>query len=579
MIAMREHPDRPVFGAPAARRPWRGLLLIWLGALLLDLWGIQQAPLRDWDESLVARIALELSEKPWPDLLLPTLWGEPYANKPPGAHWLIAGLIQLWRGGAPADALPPEWLLRLAPALGSSLLSPLLGLVQWQLRPGRRADALWTSAIALSLLPLARHAHLVMLDGLQLSAMASLWLGLLLARPGRRWALAGGLLAGLAGSALLLLKAPVAPPLLLGGLALRWADGDICRRSWRWLLVGVALGLLPGLAWHGLHLAYRGEAALVMWGRQGMARVVSGIENHGGGPIPPLIQVLSGGWPWLLLWPAAIGQAWQQRASHWGRWILGLTTLASLLVLPLQTQLPWYSLLLWPPFALCCGPLMAAMVAGEGAEGLWHGIGRIWLVMAGVLLAANLISPFVPGLGPLAWIALPGCLGLLGAGLMLGFGNAERRQRRRAAWGLVLGWSLSLLTLFSTPLWNWELSEQPSIGPLLPLVSRNSRGGDQAAVPLLVEGAQGRRPSLQWYAQDTLKPKLEELRSAERLLLVSEAASAERTRLAHKLGVDRINGRTCSLERSGPSGWRRWLCHPGRSAPDIRASGPGDGHG
>ena len=173
--------------APAARRPWRGLLLIWLAALALNLLGLAQAPLRDWDESLVARVALELSHTPWPDWLLPTQWGEPYLNKPPGVHALIGGLIQLWRrcSGAGSGALPPEWLVRLAPALGSSLLSPLLGLVQWQLRPGQRRDALWTALIALTLLPLARHGHLAMLDGLQLSALATLWLGLLLAQPSR----------------------------------------------------------------------------------------------------------------------------------------------------------------------------------------------------------------------------------------------------------------------------------------------------------------------------------------------------------------------------------------------------------
>jgi len=566
-----DHPARPVLSAPLKRRPWRGLLLIWLAALLLDLWGIQQGPLRDWDESLVARIALELSQKSWPDLLLPTLWGEPYVNKPPGIHWLIAGLIHLWRAGAEADALPPEWLVRLAPALGSSLLSPLLGLVQWQLRPGRRADALWTAAIALTLLPLARHAHLVMLDGLQLTAIASLWLGLLLARPGRRWALAGGLLAGLATSALLLLKAPVAPAVLLGSLALRCTDGDLPRRAWRWLLFGLALGLLPGLAWHGWHLACRGEDALVMWGRQGLARVVSGIENHNGGPIPPLIQVLSGGWPWLLLWPAAIAAAWRQRRGRWGRWVLGLTTLTSLLVLPLQTQLPWYSLLLWPPFALGCGPLMAALVSGAGLERLRCGIGRIWLVIALLLLTAILISPLIPGLAPLAGIALPGCLGLLAAGLVLGFGKPGRQQRRRAAWGLVIGWSLSLLALFSTPLWNWELGEQPSIRPLLTLVSRPSRSGDLAAVPLLVEGLRGRPPSLQWYAQDPLKPRIQALSKAEKLLLVSQATSPEQTRLAQKLGPDWINRHRCALERTGEAGWHRWLCHFGPALTDARS--------
>ena len=44
----------------------------------------------------------------------------------------------------------------------------------------------------------------------------------------------------------------------------------------------------------------------------------------------------------------------------------------------------------------------------------------------------------------------------------------------------MLGWGLSLLLLFSTPLWNWELNERPSILPLLPLVSRDSREQDFA---------------------------------------------------------------------------------------------------
>ncbi|MEB3170959.1 MAG: 4-amino-4-deoxy-L-arabinose transferase [Synechococcaceae cyanobacterium] len=549
--------------APPARCPWRGLLLIWLAALALDLWGIQHGPLRDWDESLVARVALELSDKPWPDWLLPSLWGDPYRNKPPGAHWLIAGLIRLWRGSGvgAAGALPPEWLLRLAPALGSSLLSPLLALVQWQLRPGCRADALWTGAIALTLLPLARHAHLAMLDGLQLTAMAALWLGVLLARPCGRRSLAAGLVAGLAGSLLLLLKAPVALPVLLLALALRWADRDLGRRPWRWLLLGLALGLLPGLAWHGWHLAWRGDAALLMWGRQGLARVTHSLENHGGGPLPPLIQVLSGGWPWLPLWPAAIGRAWRQRGDRWGRWCLGLTALATLMVLPLQTQLPWYSLLLWPPFALCCGPAMAALVKVQLAPVWQRGIPRIWLGLGMLVLALALLSRLVPGLAalrPTAGLAVPGGMGLLGAGLVLAGPARPIGRRRTAAWGLVLGWSLSLLLLFSTPLWNWELNERPPIQPLLPLVRRESRRGELAGLPLLVEGGIGRRPSLRWYAQDPLSKV--RTRDAGALLLVNRAASPEQSDLAERLGSDRINGTTCRLERSGPGGWKRWLC-------------------
>ncbi|MFM7393098.1 MAG: DUF2079 domain-containing protein [Cyanobium sp.] len=158
--------------------------MLWTAALALAFTGLRHAPLRDWDEAIVARVALELSRHPWAERLPPTYAGQPYLNKPPGLHWLIAGLIDGWRshqGEAPL-ALPPAWVVRLAPALASTLLIPLLGLVQWQLRPGREGAALATSLITLTLLPLARHAHLSMLDGTQLSALALLWLGLLLAQ-------------------------------------------------------------------------------------------------------------------------------------------------------------------------------------------------------------------------------------------------------------------------------------------------------------------------------------------------------------------------------------------------------------
>ena len=160
---------------------WKPLALplggLWLLAILLALAGLGHLPLRDWDESLVARVALEASEKPWPDLLLPTSWGNPYLNKPPGLHLLIAGAIQLWRAGtdrAP-DPLPPEWLVRLVPALLSSTVVPLVGMVQARLRPSQPAVAVASSAMALTLLPLARHGRLVMLDGCQLATILLIW--------------------------------------------------------------------------------------------------------------------------------------------------------------------------------------------------------------------------------------------------------------------------------------------------------------------------------------------------------------------------------------------------------------------
>ena len=92
------------------------------------------------------------------------------------------------------------------------------GLLQWQLRPGDRDSCLATSAILLTLLPIARHGRLAMLDGTQLTVMAVLWIGLLRLHRARHPA-GIGLMTGLAASGMLLLKAPLLIPTAAAGLA------------------------------------------------------------------------------------------------------------------------------------------------------------------------------------------------------------------------------------------------------------------------------------------------------------------------------------------------------------------------
>lgn len=479
-----------------------GLLLLWLLAVGLALLGLGSVPLRDWDEGIVARVALELANSPWPQQLLPTYWGDAYRNKPPGLHWLIGLLIRLWRllEGPGAPTLPPEALLRLGPALLSTGLVPLLALVQRRLLPQRgQAPALASALVALTLLPLARHGRLVMLDGTLLSSMALLWWGLLLAQGPAPKLLLGGLLAGLATSALLLLKAPVALPVLATALLLRWLDRDLHGRDWGWLLLALALGLLPGLAWHGWHGWVRGPQALEMWTSQGVARLGQGIEGHGGGPWTPLLEVIKGGWPWLPLWPFGMALAWRERGSRWGRWVLGLTAMASLLVLPLQTQLPWYSLLLWPPFCLAVGPVLVGLVRRDGTVAVAGAAGlgalpRLWCGLGVVVLLAAAVGGvgLWPALGPVASVALPAGLGLLLGGAWLAAGNLKQRLAGLIA--LALGFWLSLALLFSSPLWLWELNE---LWPVKPVALQAQAQGLAAADLHLWR--QGERPSLNWY--------------------------------------------------------------------------------
>ena len=530
--------------------PW--LLVLWLAALILALIGLGNVPLRDWDEATVARVSLEMSRSPWLEELLPTYLGEPYVNKPPGLHLGIAAAFRIWEvvSGSGAGSLPPDWVVRLIPALGSSLLVPLLGLVQWRLRPGRRDVALATAVITLTLLPLARHGRLAMLDGTQLSAMALVWLGTLTAEGSTSRVFAGGLLAGLGGSVLLLLKAPVAIPVLATALTLRALDRDLRSQTWFWLLAGLLLGLVPGLAWHGWHLAARGPRALVMWGPQGAARLVRAVNDNAGGPLQPLTQVLVGGWPWLPLLPFGLARAWRERRGRAGRWTLALGVVAALMVFPLRTQLPWYSLVLWPPFALACGPVLVDLASRDRAErlairlgGLWAGLGALLLGL--VALCLLMPQSAVPPNGLM--VVLPAAGGLLWGGWWLARPD-PLRPPGLAIRIVVFGWYLSLALLFASPLWNWELSEQPSIGPALDLAKR--RPGE-LPIRLLDGDDQTRRPSLHWYL-DSPAPPLDERGKRWppqpfRLL----------TRADQKLPKA---GARCKLEQSVEQGWNRWLC-------------------
>ena len=91
-----------------------------------------------------------------------------------------------------------------------------------------------------------------------------------------------------------------------------------------------------------------------MWGGQGLSRVAGVVGDSTGAWVMPITEVLEGGWPWLLLLPLGLRWAWSERQQSSGHWELGLLLGSCALVLPLRSQLPWYSHLLWPAIALLC---------------------------------------------------------------------------------------------------------------------------------------------------------------------------------------------------------------------------------
>ena len=481
--------------------PWRLLVILWVIAALLSCIGLGNLPLRDFDEATVARVALEFHRGTGEAPLLPVLWNEPYLNKAPGLHLIIATLI----GMTNSQGLPSEWVIRIAPALLSSLIVPLGGLLQWQLRPGDRDSCLGTSAILLTLLPIARHGRLAMLDGTQLTVMAVLWIGLL--RLHRTRHPAGiGLLTGLAASGMLLLKAPLLLPAAAAGLA---AVG--LGQEWRhWRLITAAptllIGVLPGIAWHLWHAWHRGASALWLWGGDGAGRVLlSAGEGSDLGWRVPLIELLEGGWPWLLLFPIALFGAWHARQSRWGYWSLSTLAVLAAAILPLRTQLPWYSHPLWLPFALLCAPLLAWMVNRmpwpSGAvpmrrilaviPALWAGLGGLLLItgVASLTPAAQALSDYR---SPALAVGAGWCTG----GILLMQNTRNRRQL--GALSLVIGNVTALAIVFHSPLWLWELNESWPVRPVAEITASTSPSS------IRLKGFD-ERPSLNWYAEQRIR--------------------------------------------------------------------------
>ena len=158
------------------RPPVLWVFLFWTIACGIAFVSLGNLPLRDFDEATVARVALELNQKSGLEKLLPSIWDKPYLNKPPGLHWIISFAIGISRNFQNNfDFLPSEFCIRFFPALFSTFVVPLGGLIQWNLRPKDRIACITTSAILLTLLPIIRYGRMAMLDGSQLSAIALLW--------------------------------------------------------------------------------------------------------------------------------------------------------------------------------------------------------------------------------------------------------------------------------------------------------------------------------------------------------------------------------------------------------------------
>jgi len=482
----------------------------WLFSLLvisLVLWLIflGNSPLRDWDEGTIAQVAREIWRAPLGSMhwLYPTLGGEPYHNKPPLMHLLIAWAYSI--GGV------NEWTTRLPGALLTAWGVPLLYLVGCLLF-NQSLPALFSALVYLTMLPVVRHGRLAMLDGTTITFFLLLLFCLLKARQNRRYALGVGFCLGL----ITLTKGMIV--LLLGAIACLFliADQQFALLTSPYLLVGMFLGNAPAIAWFAAQWQHYGENFFqVNFQAQTFDRLTQVVEGHSGPPWYYLIELIKYSFPWLLFLPGGFYLAWKKRHTSWGRLILIGTIVYLVTISLMKTKLPWYVMPVYPFLALAIGAKLSE---------IWQ-YGHVMVRSLTIFLAIIAIA----GLGGCVYFILANkepILIVMSIVLAISMATATwliKQRDRNFIPVLFSGMYLVLALLMSSQSWIWELNEAFPVKPVADLIRANVSPGTQIYTSL----AYG-RPSLDFYSDCKVTPAtvpiLQKMLSNKSYLLLDNVA-------------------------------------------------------
>jgi 4-amino-4-deoxy-L-arabinose transferase-like glycosyltransferase len=464
------------------------VIALLLAGLLLFTINLGSLPLRDWDEGTVAQVAQEIVQAPensdrW---LFPTLWGEPYLNKPPLIHNLIAATYQLLGINETSARLPSSLLMAVSVPLFYGLGKELFS---------TRQPALLSSLIYLTTLPLVRHGRLAMLDGAVVCFTILLMGSVLRSRRDLRWGLGVGLSLSLIG----LTKGIMA--ILVGGIAfgfLAWDTPRLLRSFYFW--GGVILGCVPVFSWYGMQWSHYQEAFVeTTVVSQSISRLWRPVDNNGGPPWYYLLRLLHF-LPWLIFSLYGLRLAWENRIWSWAKLVLVWSGTYFLVVTLMSTKLPWYILPIYPALALAGGAMFTEIFRYPRHLSYPRSWAMLLLFLSLVGIGASFYAGFSDSLDKelvLLFSAVALTTGISG-GLIL-------RRDRQFINILVWGMYVSLLVLVSSPYWLWELNEAYPVKPVAMLI----RDQVPADAPIYTSFPY-QRPSLNFYAQKRVIPVTEE---------------------------------------------------------------------
>lgn len=517
---------RKLLGQDGDSIDWIWAIALLIGALLLFGINLGDLPLRDWDEGTVAQVARNIWRSPdgsqtW---LYPTLGGEPYLNKPPLMHWLMAIAYSL--GGV------SEWTSRLPGALLTALSVPVLYGVGRELFH-RRTPALFAVLVYLTSLPVVRHGRLAMLDGALLCfTLGMLWC-VLRSRRNSRYALGIGI-----GIGLVCMTKGIMMAALLGAIALIFLILDtprLLRTAYFWL--GIGIGSTPVVAWYGTQWLHYGHLFvgnnLV---NQSFSRIWTTVEDNTGPPWYYLLEVMKYGFPWLLFWPLAIRRAWENRNLSWAKLTLVWIGVYFVTVSLMATKLPWYILPIYPALALLTGYQLSIfweqgqLLNLKTDETIPYS--HYWVMIFSALTAITAAGCFyfvqwgAANESDLAVILAALTITLMATAILVA------RCDRQFVVILIWGTYIALLILMLSTHWVWELSEAYPVKPVALMIQQHTPTAEK-----IYTSFPNHRPSLNFYGDRPVIPA-----SNDRLL-----KRWERDRHPYFL-LDAIHLKTLALE-------------------------------
>ncbi|WP_225875240.1 ArnT family glycosyltransferase [[Limnothrix rosea] IAM M-220] len=457
----------------------RIIFLLAIAALCLFCFNLGNVPLRDWDEGTRAVVAREIFRTG--NWLHPTIFGESYFNKPPLMDWLVALLYKV--------AGVNEWTSRLPGAIATALGVPLLFCLGREIFAHRRA-AVGSALVYLTLLPVVRHGRLLMLDGMVMTALILAFWCLLKSSRKKNWGLGFGIGLGIIALTKGLLMLP------LGAIALIFVLWD---RRWsvfqnRYIWLGLAVGLLPTTVWYGAQIQEYGDQFIqAHFLNQGFERIGSAVERHQHPPWFFLLELLKYSAPWLLFSIQSYIFAWQNQGFVSNKLILSGSLFYFGLISVMGTKLPWYIMPFYPFFALAIGQYLTVYFKFKNSKF------SLYLLFYFLAIAAYGGTLYFIVTDPQISLIL---LAIVVGTMFLWAGRYWQQRNVKFQTVLIIGMYGTLMLLFSSQSWLWEINETFAAKPVGELIRNNTP--ENVAV-FTTFGY--RRPSLDFYGDRPILPK------------------------------------------------------------------------